>query len=102
LAPVCLYRSKCLTAGSSREAGIWKWGRIPISGADHGTSPPFEHAVPRAASHRRAELDAQLKTLTERLYDIEDLLDRPIGATVALICADLGLTPDWELWAVED
>jgi hypothetical protein len=59
----------------------------------------------RNARPGKAEFDAQVRELTERLYDIEapdDLLARPIGATIALICADLGLEPDWDLWADED
>jgi hypothetical protein len=31
-----------------------------------------------------------------------DFQDRPLGATVALICRDLGLKPDWSQWAGED
>jgi len=28
--------------------------------------------------------------------------DRPVSAVVAQVCADLGLTPDWSVWADED
>jgi hypothetical protein len=28
--------------------------------------------------------------------------DAPISEWIAAICADLGLTPDWSLWAGED
>jgi len=31
-----------------------------------------------------------------------DFQDRPLGATVALICRDLSLKPDWSQWAGED
>jgi hypothetical protein len=31
-----------------------------------------------------------------------DFQDRPLGATVALICRGLGLKPDWSQWAGED
>jgi hypothetical protein len=31
-----------------------------------------------------------------------DFQDRPLGATVALICRGLGLKPDWSQWAHED
>jgi hypothetical protein len=43
-------------------------------------------------------------TLWERLRDDDiygDLGDRPIGEIVALICKDLGLSPDWSRWAHE-
>ncbi len=38
-----------------------------------------------------------------RFFDCEyDCSRRPIGAVIALICKDLGATPDWERWAGED
>jgi hypothetical protein len=44
--------------------------------------------------------------LRERLDDeeaFEDLVgDRPLGAIIAAICADLGVAVDWSLWADED
>ncbi|MDB5431309.1 MAG: hypothetical protein JWP35_2425, partial [Caulobacter sp.] len=56
---------------------------------------------------RREALDSQA---SERLYDRDitgDLEGRPIGALVAQICADLGLSPRWtamaqEAWAQEE
>ena len=44
------------------------------------------------------------KQVRERLFDPDisgELLDRPIGALVAQICADLGLGPDWRALAEE-
>jgi hypothetical protein len=46
-----------------------------------------------------------LEALSERLEDnetLEDIGGRSIGESIALICRDLGLTPDWSLWAYED
>jgi hypothetical protein len=34
--------------------------------------------------------------------DDERFADRPVGEIVMEICRDLGLTPDWSLWADED
>ena len=34
--------------------------------------------------------------------DYEDMLYRPIGETIARLCKDLDLTPDWSQWADED
>jgi hypothetical protein len=43
-----------------------------------------------------------LAELYERLGDDEvDFTDRPIGALVAKICRDLGVSPDWSQWAAE-
>ncbi|HEY4031744.1 MAG TPA: hypothetical protein VGM25_15480 [Caulobacteraceae bacterium] len=56
------------------------------------------------------EIDRLSAEVAERLDD-EDLygevLDRPLGELVALICRDVGLEPDWarmaqEAWAVEE
>jgi hypothetical protein len=43
-------------------------------------------------------------TMWERLDDEDiygEVLERPIGEIVALICKDLGLSPDWRRWAHE-
>jgi hypothetical protein len=51
------------------------------------------------------ESDAErlLDDLDERLQDEDDadFADRPLGELVARICRDLGVTPDWSLWADE-
>jgi hypothetical protein len=31
-----------------------------------------------------------------------DVMDRPVSAVVTQLCADLGLTPEWSVWADED
>lgn len=68
-------------------------------------------AVSRVVEHTaEAELDdedavdALMFDVNERLYDDEDLFEldtRPIGAVAAQLCAELGLSPDWSLWARE-
>ena len=53
----------------------------------------------------RCEIESLLDDMNERLPEIEadDGFERaPISAVVGRICADLGLTPDWTLWACED
>jgi hypothetical protein len=50
------------------------------------------------------EIERLLEDADERLSDMEteeDFADAPISAIVARICADLGLTPDWTMWARE-
>ncbi len=57
------------------------------------------------AESDRDDVEHLLADLAERLDDDEDagaLADRPIGELIAGICRDLGLTPDWSLWADED
>jgi hypothetical protein len=50
--------------------------------------------------------DSIRNELSERLDDeeaFEDLIgDRPLGAIIAALCADLGVEVDWSLWADED
>lgn len=58
------------------------------------------HLEVETITHAREKIDA----LNERLFDSEAydvLLDMPVRETVAAICADLGLNPDWDLWSDE-
>lgn len=58
-----------------------------------------------AAEHADEEVAETLDyEVQERLGDPDiygDILDRPIGELVALICRDLGLSPDWDRLAEE-
>jgi hypothetical protein len=50
----------------------------------------------------QALVDRLAGGLYECLHDEDeygDILQRPIGEVVALICKDLGLEPDWDAWA---
>jgi hypothetical protein len=52
--------------------------------------------------------EAEAERLFERLENLMDpaddarFADAPISEWIAAICTDLGLTPDWSLWANED
>jgi len=62
------------------------------------------HRVLEAECDDEDAVERLSSTLWERLEDEDicgDLSDRPIGEIVALICKDLGLDPDWRLWAHE-
>ena len=53
-----------------------------------------------------AEADRLLRDLDERLGDFDqdeadELNQAPLSALIARICADLGLEPDWRVWAGE-
>jgi hypothetical protein len=53
----------------------------------------------------KTDISAQSEDLRDQLLDNEGYagaFDRSIGETIALICADLGITPDWSQWARED
>jgi hypothetical protein len=52
---------------------------------------------------RESDAERLLDDLDERLPDEDDadFADRPLGELVARICRDLGVTPDWSLWADE-
>jgi hypothetical protein len=94
-------RSCPTSRGSSRRIG-WPSAQDRI-----------ERIVVRVARGEHDDEDA-VERLTretnERLEDedlLGDILQRPIGEVVALICKDLGLTPDWDLmateaWAIEE
>ena len=93
-------------------------GPPPVSGARTWGSSSTESACPRRNRVRdavRAALDREsgdrerpdhvLGRLQERLIENDDydaFLFRPWRETVAAICADLGLNPDWSLWSDED
>ena len=53
---------------------------------------------------REPDAERLLDALDERLEDEDDtdFADRPLGELVARICRDLGVAPDWDLWADED
>ena len=33
--------------------------------------------------------------------DLEDFADKPVSEIIAIICKDLGITPDWQAWSLE-
>ena len=33
--------------------------------------------------------------------DLEDFSDKPVSEIIAIICADLGIIPDWQAWSLE-
>jgi hypothetical protein len=63
-------------------------------------------AIEAEAAERKTpdhQVERLLDDLDERLDDYEDALqEAPIGALVARICKDLGVTPDWSLWDDQD
>jgi len=68
----------------------------------HKVMSIVEEAIGGEAEGERAE--ALLIQLTERLEapeDEADFHDRPYGELAARICRELGLDPDWSLWANE-
>jgi len=53
----------------------------------------------------RETIDERIHEAFERLSEGEweyDLLDRPVGALAAQLCRDIGLEPDWSVWADTD
>lgn len=64
------------------------------------------HIVEQAIENETDGTDREdlLYDLHERFEHEDDLgfADRPIAEQVARICRDLGVTPDWSLWADED
>jgi hypothetical protein len=69
-----------------------------------------ERVAKKASGHDEDRLDRLVIEAGERLDDDDiygDVLTKPIGELVALICRDLGLEPDWpnlsqEAWAKEE
>ena len=66
-----------------------------------------ECVVQEAAAQCKPGDPYPLIKLRRRLEEVDpdldpDFQDRPLGATVALICRGLGLKPDWSQWAGED
>jgi hypothetical protein len=60
--------------------------------------------VAKARGDDQDALDRVVRETAERLDDEDfygDVLDRPLGELVALICRDLGLDPDWSRLAQE-
>ena len=55
----------------------------------------------------RDEIHERVAEINERMAEAEgewdyDYVRRPIGAVIARLAEDLGLTPDWCLWAAQD
>jgi hypothetical protein len=71
----------------------------------------YRRAVQRVVEETLGEDDAEPQDVYEQVRearenlengdDYQDFQDRPVGETIARICADLGLTPDWSRWAQE-
>ncbi len=51
---------------------------------------------------RIEDLTEALRERLEEDEDYEDYAERPIGETIARVCRDLGLSPDWDRWSGED
>ena len=67
---------------------------------DYQTRRIVEETI-EAACDDLDDVDRLKEELKERLEDDEVFSGRgawPIGETIALICQDLGLTPDWDRW----
>jgi hypothetical protein len=54
------------------------------------------------ADFDRAEAFREFERLIDKDVADEEALNRPILEVVALICKELGVEPDWSLWAPED
>ena len=69
--------------------------------------PVVEQAIEAAQDPKGdgSDTERRLDHLDERLLDEDEIVSfgtLPIGASIARICASLGLTPDWSLWEDED
>jgi hypothetical protein len=69
--------------------------------------PVVEQAIQDAEDPKGdgSDTERRFDHLHERLVDEDEIVSfgtLPIGASIARICADLGLTPDWSLWEDED
>jgi len=69
--------------------------------------PVVEQAIEAAENPKgdRSDTERRLDHLGERLADEDEIVSfgtLPIGASVARLCAELGLTPDWSLWEDEE
>jgi hypothetical protein len=80
-----------------------------VRGCIHSATivPVVEHAIGEAEDPKGDGRDTErrLDHLYERLEDEDEIVSfgtLPIGASVARLCAALGLTPDWSLWEDED
>jgi hypothetical protein len=81
--------------------------------AEAREDPAFSHKarveaiverVARAETDDEERLDRLMTEAAERLDDDDiygDVLTRPVGELVALICRDLGLDPDWDRLSLE-
>ena len=79
------------------------WGRPDIVDNDEVRKRQLRGIVQElaeAASLEREAVERLVREAGERLEDdrfYSDLTERPMGETVALICKDLGVEPDWDL-----
>ena len=70
----------------------------------HQLAETVNDLIEDAAGEDEAAAERLYDALQERLDELEegDLADRPVVELVAVICRDLGLQPDWDLWADDD
>jgi hypothetical protein len=75
-----------------------------IEGRRRTVKIAVQNAISRASENYSQALSLN-KILCERLEDPredDDFADLPVSTLVARICADLDLTPDWDLWKNTD
>lgn len=87
----------------AREADAEAAGRRRVDARAHRVER-IVHRIVDAEIDDEDAADRLCGDAWERLVDDDiygDLSDRPIGEIVALICRDLGLSPDWSRWAGE-
>ena len=87
--------------GSIDYAGISRQIQARVNGPeDYHVRRAVEETI-EAAFDDPDDQERLKEELTERLEEDEAFSDRftwPIGETIALICQDLGLEPDWDRW----
>jgi len=86
-----------------RMAGLIDHGAIKRA-RDYDIRRAVDETI-EAASDDPDEVERLREALKERLEEDEVFEERfqwPIGVTIALICQDLGLTPDWDHWETRD
>jgi hypothetical protein len=89
-------------AAFEREQDAASAARAPVRERARIVRRAVKRAIEAEADDDEAE--QLIEDLDERLCDREDdedFLDRPVGELVALICKDLGVTPDLSLWEDE-
>jgi hypothetical protein len=77
--------------------------RAAVASLAQDLTESVEGLIEEAAFGDEAAGDRLYEDLCERVDRLDDaaLEDRPMVELIARICADLGLEPDWELWAEE-